>query len=69
MEQMRSIRSLYEKANECSNAVEMLRNMAFRNKWTLDEENTILDTADMIRRKEELYRRQASEIEQDIFAI
>ena len=67
MEKVKMMRSMYDKAEECHNAVEMLRNMAFDNDLSWKEENQILDTADMIRKKEEAYRRQADEIEKNVF--
>ena len=67
MKKVRVMNNLYSKAEECHNVVEMLRNMAFDYKLSREEENQLLNTADMIRKKEDTYRRQADEIEKNIF--
>lgn len=69
MSKMKKLRQATENADECRNAIEMLRNLASSNDWSWQEECQMLDTADMIQKKEERYRRLASSIERDVFAV
>ena len=48
MNKMKKLRQATENADECRNAIEMLRNLASSNDWSWQEECQTLDTADTV---------------------